>query len=171
MTSASASCNIQTAEEISSITRDKNSIWKLALGQCWHRLLLTSFGVINNSIQSHASSWRSSNNPYPCLLQPLTNEFSCHLSCHREGGKNKKIWKTVVWPGFDLKGTFSEKQPTEVTVLSFVFVFLFMLIPLCLVFFFPFFFRPLLIFKGMQIYPNPVLKSRRHCPPYITTQI
>lgn len=89
--------------------------------------------AINNS---DASSWISSNNPSPCLLQPLPNEFRCHLSCHYE----RKHWKTLARPRSDLKDTFNESKSTEVMVLSFVFVFLFMLIPLCLAIFFFFFF-------------------------------
>lgn len=44
VTPVSVSGDPQTAEEISSITQDKNSVWELAYGQRWKRLSLTNLG-------------------------------------------------------------------------------------------------------------------------------
>lgn len=124
--------------------------------------------VINDSIHGDASSLKTSNNPYPCLLQPLTNEFSCHLKLPPW---EKKInhWKTVALPRSNLKDTFNEIQSTEVMAPLSLFVFSLPFHPNSVVSAGTLF-RRLLICKGMQIF-FPVVKSRRHCPPYITTQI
>lgn len=74
--------------------------------------------VINESACSDASSWNFKQT-CPCLLQPLTNEFSCHLE-----KKRKKTSVTQV----PSKNTFNEIQSSEALVVCFVF---YVLLQLC----------------------------------------